>query len=242
GLNLNAGEQLVIRDYDGNPSLNPAGPPIAIQVDQHFEMASGGTLRFVFETDAWDSTISFAPGIPVSLGGSLELTFADGVDAAGQIGRTFDLFDWTGVAPTGTFNVAGPYTWNLSQLYTTGEVTLLLIGSTSGDFDADGDVDGADFVAWQTHFPTPSGATPADGDADADGDVDEADFVRWQTNFPSAPSPSAAPVPEPATWLLALGAILPSCFRRHLFPRCVRLRPQASDAHAAQAVCDHRPH
>ncbi|MCC7084007.1 MAG: PEP-CTERM sorting domain-containing protein [Pirellulales bacterium] len=69
-------------------------------------------------------------------------------------------------------------------------------------------MDGADFVAWQTHFPTPSGATLADGDADGDGDVDGADFVRWLTNFPSTPSPSAAPVPEPsALWLGTLGLI-----------------------------------
>ena len=30
----------------------------------------------MFDADAWDSTISFAPGIPVTLGGTLELTFA----------------------------------------------------------------------------------------------------------------------------------------------------------------------
>src|SRR5262249_3722491 len=47
----------------------------------------------------------------------------------------------------------------------------------AGDFDSDGDVDGADFVAWQSNFPKASGATRADGDADGDGDVDGADFV-----------------------------------------------------------------
>jgi hypothetical protein len=66
-----------------------------------------------------------------------------------------------------------------------------------GDFDSDGDVDGADFVAWQTNFPTASGATLAGGDADGDGDVDGADFVVWQTNFPYTPGPGASPVPEP---------------------------------------------
>jgi hypothetical protein len=71
-----------------------------------------------------------------------------------------------------------------------------------GDFDGDGDVDGADFVAWQTNFPTASGATLAQGDADADGDVDGADFVVWQTNFPFTPGPGAAPVPEPRSCLL----------------------------------------
>jgi hypothetical protein len=66
-----------------------------------------------------------------------------------------------------------------------------------GDFDGDGDVDGADFVAWQTHFPKTTGATLAEGDADEDDDVDGADFVVWQTNFPTAPSAAASTVPEP---------------------------------------------
>jgi hypothetical protein len=74
----------------------------------------------------------------------------------------------------------------------------------AGDFDSDGDVDGADFVAWQTNFPKASGATLLEGDADADGDVDGADFVVWQTNFPFTPGSGTAPVPEPATMMLGL--------------------------------------
>src|SRR5262245_7110321 len=34
------------------------------------------------------------------------------------------MFDWSGVNPTGTFTVDSPYIWDLSKLYTTGEVTL----------------------------------------------------------------------------------------------------------------------
>jgi hypothetical protein len=71
-----------------------------------------------------------------------------------------------------------------------------------GDFDGDDDVDGADFVSWQTNFPKTTGATLAQGDADGDGDVDGADFVVWQTNFPYPPSTTT--VPEPSTWLMAL--------------------------------------
>jgi hypothetical protein len=81
----------------------------------------------VFEADAWDSRISFAPGIPVMLGGTLELTFAHDVNPASQLGRTFNLFDWTGVTPAGTFAISSPYTWDISNLYTTGEVTLTAV-------------------------------------------------------------------------------------------------------------------
>jgi uncharacterized protein YjbI with pentapeptide repeats len=127
GLDLDAGGLLVVRDYDGGSSYGIAWPPIPITVDQHLTMGPGGTLRMVFEADAWDSTISFAPGIPVTLGGTLELKFAADVDIASQIGRTFDLFDWTGVTPTGTFAIDSPYAWDLSNLYTTGEATLTAV-------------------------------------------------------------------------------------------------------------------
>jgi hypothetical protein len=73
-----------------------------------------------------------------------------------------------------------------------------------GDFDADGDVDGADFATWQNNFPTPSGAAVLAGDADGDGDVDGADFIVWQTNFPYAPGAGSSPVPEPNAALLLL--------------------------------------
>jgi hypothetical protein len=84
---------------------------------------------------------------------------------------------------------------------------LHAVTAIPGDFDGDGDVDGADFVTWQTHFPTETGATLAGGDADADGDVDGADFAAWQTSFPFEPGPGSSPVPEPAAWLLCCLAI-----------------------------------
>ena len=129
GLNLAAGEQLVVRDDDGvsdPPSTGWLTPrlPIPINIQDRLMMSDGGNLQLLFDADAWDSTISFQPGIPVTLGGNLELSFATDVDLASQIGRTFHIFDWTGVNPTGQFQVASPYTWDLSQLYTTGEVTL----------------------------------------------------------------------------------------------------------------------
>jgi hypothetical protein len=92
-----------------------------------------------------------------------------------------------------------------------------VVTAHAGDFDGDGDVDGADFVAWQTNFPKATGATLAEGDADADGDVDGADFVVWQTNFPFTPGPGSA-VPEPAAWFvcgLAIPALALVARRKH---------------------------
>jgi hypothetical protein len=69
----------------------------------------------------------------------------------------------------------------------------------SSDFDADGDVDGDDFLAWQTGFGTLSGASREEGDADADGDVDGDDFLIWQREFGTALRGRSALVPEPAS-------------------------------------------
>jgi uncharacterized protein YjbI with pentapeptide repeats len=131
GLDLNAGSLLIVRDYDGDSRYEPARTPIPIRIDQHLAMGPAGTLRIVFDADAWDSTISFAPGIPVALGGTLELTFAADANPATQLGRTFDLFNWTGVAPIGAFAISSPYAWDLSNLYTSGEVTLTSVPEPS---------------------------------------------------------------------------------------------------------------
>jgi hypothetical protein len=119
GLDLAGGRVLVVRDYEGRQA------PLPIRVSDAMDMGTDGVLRIVLDEDGWDSTISFEEGIPVALGGTLELTFAPGVDPRGQIGRTFRLFDWSGVSPVGAFSVARPHEWDLASLYTTGEVTLV---------------------------------------------------------------------------------------------------------------------
>jgi len=119
GLDLAGGRTLVVRDYDGESA------PLPVHVLNAMTMGTGGVLRMVFDADDWGSLISFDAGIPVALGGTLELTFAPGMDVPGQVGRTLTLFDWSGVTPSGTFAVSSPHPWDLSDLYTTGDVTLL---------------------------------------------------------------------------------------------------------------------
>lgn len=215
-LDLNAGGLLIVRDYDGNPSY-PFGdpiPPIPIAVDQHFVMGPGGTLRTVFETDAWDSTISFAPGIPVTLGGTLELTYAPGVNLAGELGRTLDLFDWTGVNPTGAFAISSPYAWDLSHLYTTGEVTLLNL-LVPGDLNNDGIASAADISALMAALADLGAYESSHGlseqqllhvaDLNGDNHVTNADIQGLINQLANSP---VAAVPEPsAAVLAAVGAL-----------------------------------
>lgn len=116
------------------------------------------------------------------------------------------LFDWRFRTATG-----GNVTWNGNTFWAGGHIWLVTISdlpmvfqgpSLPGDFDLDGDVDGAGFSTWQTNFPRTTGASVSMGDADRDGDVDGADFIVWQTNFPYPPR--AATVPEPSTIPLVL--------------------------------------
>jgi uncharacterized protein YjbI with pentapeptide repeats len=130
GLDLVSGASLTIRDYDGDPTRALA--PFGIQVRQHLVMDPTGRMNFIFDADVWDSVVSFDAGIPVTRGGALDLAFAPDVDIAGQFGRTYDLFDWSGVSPTGMFNLTSPYAWDLSHLYTTGEVTLQSVPEPTG--------------------------------------------------------------------------------------------------------------
>ena len=76
------------------------------------------------------------------------------------------------------FNADGSYIGVLDN--------FLISNTISGDFDGDEDVDGDDFLVWQSGFGITDGATFSDGDGDADGDVDGDDFLIWQSQFGTA--------------------------------------------------------
>jgi uncharacterized protein YjbI with pentapeptide repeats len=123
GLALGDGERLLVRDYDGNADAGIA--PLPIIVDERFAVEPDASLRFILEADVWDSTIQFAPGISVDFAGTLDLSFAPGTNVAAQVGRTFQLFDWTGVTPRGQFKLAATGRWDVSSLYSTGQATFV---------------------------------------------------------------------------------------------------------------------
>jgi uncharacterized protein YjbI with pentapeptide repeats len=225
GLGLGAGETLLIRDYDGDLAHGIAPPPIT--VDQHFAMGPGGTLRMILEGNAWDSTLSFAADIPATLGGTLELSFAPDAKIADQIGRTIDLFDWTGVNPTGAFNISSPYPWDVSELYTTGEVTLLS-PFTPGDANGDQFVDRADAAILAANLGMNTGALWSNGDFDGNRIVDLLDAAILQSHLGQGPiAPSTSVIPEPPTLTLAALAVFGFAARFRQRPR----RSRCTSAH-----------
>lgn len=98
----------------------------------------------------------------------------------------------------GSVTFLGNTTADVNYDFVNGDVFLDNFQSTgglAGDFDADGDVDGRDFLIWQRGgSPTPLSAT---------------DLAAWQSGYPG-PLTALASIPEPGTGLLMLmaGAVL----------------------------------
>jgi len=124
GLALSSGETLTIR----NNTI-----PISISTTATLDPQS--TLQLLLSTN-WTSTIGFAPGLTPSLDGTLDLEIAAGINPATLIGHTFQLFTWNAALdPANTFtSIATNPTlaWDLSSLYTTGQITLTSVQSAAG--------------------------------------------------------------------------------------------------------------
>ncbi len=129
GLTVKAGEVFTVR--------NGSTP---IKVLSHMTFDPQASLEFAVDGKPWNSTISFDSGIPVVLGGELELRLAPTVlDSRGgarlqPVGESFPydglslwLFDWSDVNHVGQFRIVtdSGTVWDTSSLYTTGHVTLL---------------------------------------------------------------------------------------------------------------------
>jgi uncharacterized protein YjbI with pentapeptide repeats len=190
GLDLSTGFTLVVRNYTSDANGNPAHIPIKIHTGMN--MGTNGTMQVVLDGNAWGSTISFDAGIPVTLGGTLDVTFAPGVTPV--LGMSVKLFDWTGVTPTGTFQwqddlLKTAYSWNISHLYDTGTVTIF----SRGDTNQDGVLNSLDIDAIYQHFsvapsaypgtwPRPIVAYNSQYDVNGDGVVDQHD-VTYELNY-----------------------------------------------------------
>jgi hypothetical protein len=66
----------------------------------------------------------------------------------------------------------------------------------AGDYNEDGTVDGADFLAWQRGFGRTADPIGSDADGNLDGNIDGGDLTVWKTNF--GRTTVVAIPPEPA--------------------------------------------
>jgi endonuclease I len=102
---------------------------------------------------------------------------------------------------------------NLPGASSLGSMTLTLSGVVAetavenGDFNGDGAVDGADFLAWQRGVG--GEASLATGDANDDGVVDGLDLEIWSNQFGGTSGVNAVPEPAPPSLVaIALAGML----------------------------------
>ena len=122
---------------------------------------------------------------------------------------TYDTFDIAAADPRFasvdyvTFiSVESPFVDPSSTNYIIDRITYSAVNPLAGDFDADGDVDGHDFLKWQRgESPNP---------------LSETDLVNWQASYGN-PNPLVAAslaVPEPTAGILMLTAAIGMLLRR----------------------------
>jgi hypothetical protein len=148
-----------------------------------FPVSSAGQRQFL------DAMVHAVQDIPDGLGGGVFWWYPEARPTSG-------LSVWEG----------GRYGWfdQNGELLSTIDAFAGL-NDLRADFDADGDVDGADFLTWQRHLGDAGGASH--GDADGDGNVTAADLVIWKQEFgPSAARVGAVPEPSAAFLLLCAAA------------------------------------
>lgn len=126
-----------------------------------------------------------------------------------QEGGRFIYFEGTYANTFSGNNSPTPvYDYN-QMMYRLDLATIPALTRLGGDYDDDGDVDGADFMVWQRSLGAvvPSG-TGADGDGN--GRVESFDLAPWKLRFgqTAASEGIQAAIPEPATsMLLAIAAV-----------------------------------
>jgi uncharacterized protein YjbI with pentapeptide repeats len=124
GLELSAGERFVARNLD-----------MPIRIQTLLRLSAGAVVELALSDQPWGSTLVVAPGTTIDLGGELRLSFSPESSIA-SVGTTFDLFDWAGLIDAtkqfATVSLPLGTQWDLSRLYTTGEVTLIAVPEPSG--------------------------------------------------------------------------------------------------------------
>lgn len=147
----------------------------------------------------------------LSIGGVLAVSLINGFLPGA--GASFNILDWGTLS--GTFSslqlpaLPDSYTWDTSQLYTTG-ILSVTSGGVPGDYNNNGLVDGADYTLWREGGPLAN-------EADTPGVVDDADYTQWRARFgnTSGSGLGGGSVPEPAgATLLLCGMLGAAVFRR----------------------------
>jgi hypothetical protein len=183
----------------GQPTLNlQAG--VTLTATDAIDLKSNSVLDFQIGGTGSANIARLVTGGTAALDGMLKVSLLGPFLPAA--GNSFDILDWN-VAPSGEFTsaqlpmLAAGLMWNSSQLYTTGILSVTILG----DYNGSGTVDAADYVLWRKTDGTQAG------------------YDAWRTHFGETVSGGSvasanATVPEPATLVLLMYAAAGWCLRR----------------------------
>ena len=98
-----------------------------------------------------------------------------------------------------------------------GRAMVLGAAGEQGDFDSDGDVDGADFLRWQREFGVMVEPHGSGADGDGSGQVDAGDLAIWQQHYGGTAvlKASVQTIPEPVSVALTTIICLAAAILRY---------------------------
>jgi hypothetical protein len=162
--------------------------------------ALGGSAVHLYGThfvlDGVDVTSTLTPNVPLAIsdrGVTLLTSFADG-NAVSML---------LNVSGDGQHGSIDPST----------VVTITLIDFMPGDFNRDGNVDGADYAVWRKLQNSVASSAGAGADGNFDGKVTDADLDVWRAHFrqhlgmPGSGAVAQVEVPEPSGFILLIAFV-----------------------------------
>lgn len=224
-LNVAAGSRaIVFGAFSGNGNIGGGDVELFGQVAPG---ASPGVMQF-----GGDLTLGVLSELQIELAGAgpnefdqLDITGAAELSGALEVnllgdyvptlGDAFEILTATSVS--GQFTLAslpnlGPL--SLEVVYDPTSVTLAVVPTLPGDYNADGLVDAIDYALWRESVGMTGAGLAADGDRS--GVVDAGDFDVWRDNYGATLAASIpSPAPEPAALLLTLFAAILTAPRSH---------------------------
>lgn len=193
------------------------------ELQYEFVVPAGKTASELSIALTWNAEINspFSSGDPIVADLNLELVDSVGMTIDTDLGDTYV----DGLSASEIDNVEhiyltdlgpGSYTLKVSSVDQSVDFGLAwrmstLFDTFTADFNQDGNVNGADFLAWQLGYGQIVNASLADGDSNGDGDVDADDLAYLSAALTAADPQLAAAlfgVPEPSTILLAAAGML----------------------------------
>lgn len=195
--------------------LKPGNSPAAVLMDNNVAFGSGARLAIELGgTTPGSQYDQLLVAGELALGGTLDVDLVNlgaGVFQP-QLGSVFEIASAAG-GIIGSFTTEqmpglGPLL-EMQSVQTANELLLTVVPALTGDYNVNGVVDAADYVAWRNTVGQSGIGLPADGDGD--GDVDTDDRVVWRAHFGqvtavgrAADDGAAHAIPEPAAWMMVV--------------------------------------